>query len=515
MKKLVLLLILMLMVSFSSIQPAQAINNQQINASVQVLCPDGDSNWFSGSGTMIDSSGIVMTNRHVVTDSNGYIINSCYVGVTKSISVAPSFDYVAEVKYWATDADMDVAFLYIDNQANELFSAIDVFAYDTNNLNLGDSLEVVGYPSIGNSTLTYVNGVVSGFSGNYIKSTAPIDQGNSGGSAYNSQGYFVGIPSAVQLGVANSISYILNINNVKDWLIQTFGSDYQADLYGASATSNINENIIEQQSDITSPNTDAVYGWVYTDSSMNTALTFEQTESDSNPYFIWDGFTDDSGIAGYYVYFGFDFNARPIEEGMLVTSNKYYGKADKGDGEYYLLVQAKDNSGNVSNTIYWTYNYQSANSHNIILEPITDSPVVINYDPYELDFPQATLPGALAQTLSGRILLQVERNGEAWYVYPNNNKRYFLNRPADAFTIMRELGLGATHQFISSYSVYPKHVWGKILLDVEKNGEAYYIYPITGRAYYLGRPADAFRIMRELGLGITNQNLAKIPFDFI
>ena len=327
----------MLMVSFSSIQPAQAINNQQINASVQVLCPDGDSNWFSGSGTMIDSSGIVMTNRHVVTDSNGYIINSCYVGVTKSISVAPSFDYVAEVKYWATDADMDVAFLYIDNQANELFSAIDVFAYDTNNLNLGDSLEVVGYPSIGNSTLTYVNGVVSGFSGNYIKSTAPIDQGNSGGSAYNSQGYFVGIPSAVQLGVANSISYILNINNVKDWLIQTFGSDYQADLYGASATSNINENIIEQQSDITSPNTDAVYGWVYTDSSMNTALTFEQTESDSNPYFIWDGFTDDSGIAGYYVYFGFDFNARPIEEGMLVTSNKYYGKADKGDGEYYLF----------------------------------------------------------------------------------------------------------------------------------------------------------------------------------
>jgi hypothetical protein len=30
------------------------------------------------------------------------------------------------------------------------------------------------------------------------------------------------------------------------------------------------------------------------------------------------------------------------------------------------------------------------------------------------------------------------------------------------------------------------------------------------KAYYLGRPADAFAIMRNLGLGITDANLGKI-----
>jgi ribosomal protein L30/L7E len=121
-----------------------------------------------------------------------------------------------------------------------------------------------------------------------------------------------------------------------------------------------------------------------------------------------------------------------------------------------------------------------------------------------------TVNSALAKRLSGRILLQVERSGEAWYVYPADAKKYYLGRPADAFAVMRRLGLGATHEFISSHTLFPTAVLGKILLDVEKNGEAYYINPVDKKAYYLGRPPDAFRIMRELGLGITNSDLRQI-----
>jgi len=50
---------------------------------------------------------------------------------------------------------------------------------------------------------------------------------------------------------------------------------------------------------------------------------------------------------------------------------------------------------------------------------------------------------------------------------------------------------------------------GKILLDVERNGEAWYVYPVDNHRYYLGRPNDAFNIMRNLGLGISNENLEK------
>ncbi len=116
----------------------------------------------------------------------------------------------------------------------------------------------------------------------------------------------------------------------------------------------------------------------------------------------------------------------------------------------------------------------------------------------------------LARRLQGNILLQVEENGEGWYVYPDDLSKYYLGRPADAFAVMRELGLGATHDFITSYTIYPSHVVGKILLDVEDSGKAYYIYPKDKKAYYLGRPADAFAVMRELGLGITNKDIRKI-----
>jgi len=115
----------------------------------------------------------------------------------------------------------------------------------------------------------------------------------------------------------------------------------------------------------------------------------------------------------------------------------------------------------------------------------------------------------------GRILLQVEQNGEAWYVYPVDRLRYFLGRPSDAFDVMRKLGLGAKHDFIISNEVFPERLSGRILLDVEQNGEAYYIYPLELKKYYLGRPADAFRIMREKGLGITTLDLINVPLGDI
>ncbi|MFH1744600.1 MAG: PA14 domain-containing protein [bacterium] len=117
----------------------------------------------------------------------------------------------------------------------------------------------------------------------------------------------------------------------------------------------------------------------------------------------------------------------------------------------------------------------------------------------------------LSARLKGTILLQVESHGEAWYVNPENEERYYLGRPADAFNIMRELGLGISNKDFDSFDLTaPARLAGKILLRVEQNGEAYYVYPKTLKMYYLGRPLDAFNIMRELGLGITNENLAEI-----
>jgi hypothetical protein len=121
----------------------------------------------------------------------------------------------------------------------------------------------------------------------------------------------------------------------------------------------------------------------------------------------------------------------------------------------------------------------------------------------------------LDSAVSGYILLQVEANGEAWYVFPTNGKAYYLGRPADAFEIMKKLALGAKHDFIINTTVFDDSLAGMILLDVERHGEAYYIYPKDHKKYYLGRPEDAFKIMRQLGLGATNFDIANIPIGII
>ncbi|MFH1170955.1 MAG: phosphodiester glycosidase family protein [bacterium] len=127
----------------------------------------------------------------------------------------------------------------------------------------------------------------------------------------------------------------------------------------------------------------------------------------------------------------------------------------------------------------------------------------------------------VAERMKGRIVLDVEHNGEAWYVYPGNYKRYYLGRPTDAFSIMRFLGLGITNENVANIPTNTEsiagdnslrdRVSGYVLLQVEEHGEAWYVFPRDRKRYALGRPADAYRVMSQLGVGISAANLAAIP----
>ncbi|MDO8435109.1 MAG: fibronectin type III domain-containing protein [bacterium] len=142
----------------------------------------------------------------------------------------------------------------------------------------------------------------------------------------------------------------------------------------------------------------------------------------------------------------------------------------------------------------------------------------------------------LAERMLGRIIIAVERKGEAFYCYKKSSadvrsiRCYYLGRPTHAFSVMRFLGAGMATRDVARLftnfvtpkpgdrAVFPtkdktllRRFVGQIILQVEQNGEAYYLSPIDSKGYYLGRPLDAFRVMRELGLGISNANLAKMP----
>lgn len=135
----------------------------------------------------------------------------------------------------------------------------------------------------------------------------------------------------------------------------------------------------------------------------------------------------------------------------------------------------------------------------------------------------------LAEQLSGRILLQVEQHGEAWYVNPDDSIRYYMADGSVAYEMMRSFGLGITDADLakipsvedtteanSASSVcnansLANRVAGKILLQVERHGEAWYVDPDTCQRIYMQDGDSAYAIMRFLSLGITDADLAVIP----
>lgn len=113
----------------------------------------------------------------------------------------------------------------------------------------------------------------------------------------------------------------------------------------------------------------------------------------------------------------------------------------------------------------------------------------------------------LNQKLKGRILLQVESKGEAWYVNPDDLQPYYMANGEDAYNLMRRFGLGITNNnFDSMKNKFPSKYAGKIFIKVQDSGKAYYINPVDLKPYFLGSANDAYSLMRKLGLGVKNSD---------
>lgn len=127
---------------------------------------------------------------------------------------------------------------------------------------------------------------------------------------------------------------------------------------------------------------------------------------------------------------------------------------------------------------------------------------------------------AAENLLKGKILLQVESKGEAWYVDPDSSERIYMGRPSDAFLLMRGMGMGISNANLAKIPVEGDNavgdkklrdrLAGKVLLQVEENGEAWYVNPETKKRIFLGKPSDAFSIMKKLAIGVSNKNVVKL-----
>lgn len=231
------LCLLLFLLNGSTVSPAYAQSTdarragleRALKATVLVLVPDNRDNLIgSGSGTILDAeAGMILTNYHVVGDrATGILYND--EGLT-IIGVMPSNLRGSPIlKYRATmlggDPDLDLAVLQInglfDDPTARLPENLGLTAIeraDSDQLMIGDTLYVIGYPGLGGNTVTMSTGLVSGFLDEdnddvfeWIKTDAEVNRGNSGGLAVNDAWQFIGVPSAgvSEIETAGKISLI-------------------------------------------------------------------------------------------------------------------------------------------------------------------------------------------------------------------------------------------------------------------------------------------------------------------
>jgi serine protease Do len=169
-----------------------------------------------GSGFIVTADGLIVTNRHVVSDAQA----------DYTVILNNGTEYPAETV--SVDTINDVAVLKIKGKNNEPIDGLPVAKFgDSDKIQIGQKVI-----AIGNALAEYENTVTTGVVSakgrsiaagsvystenliNLIQTDAAINPGNSGGPLVNLDGEVIGINTAVAAG-AQGIGFAIPINDIK------------------------------------------------------------------------------------------------------------------------------------------------------------------------------------------------------------------------------------------------------------------------------------------------------------
>ncbi len=170
---------------------------------------------WTGSGTIVSQDGLILTNAHLVTPGQDYRPDIWVIAIAFDPAQPPEDLYYAEPL--VVDEDMDVAVMRIVSNLRykpippaELAALRVIPLGNSDTLQLGEALTIIGYPGIGGQTITLTTGNVGGFTASknygersFIKTSASISGGSSGGMVMDSRGLMVGIPTRLGTGSRN------------------------------------------------------------------------------------------------------------------------------------------------------------------------------------------------------------------------------------------------------------------------------------------------------------------------
>ncbi|HYW62639.1 MAG TPA: DegQ family serine endoprotease [Bradyrhizobium sp.] len=161
-----------------------------------------------GSGVMVDASGLVVTNNHVIEGADQV-----------KVSLADKREFEAEIVL--KDSRTDLAVLRLKD-AHDKFATLD-FA-NSDELLVGDVVLAIGNPFGVGQTVTH--GIISALARTqvgitdyqfFIQTDAPINPGNSGGALVDMAGRLVGVNTAIfsRSGGSQGIGFAIPANMVR------------------------------------------------------------------------------------------------------------------------------------------------------------------------------------------------------------------------------------------------------------------------------------------------------------
>lgn len=174
-------------------------------AAVAVIVPgDKKDDGSVGSGSIIDKRGLILTNFHVVRDPDTrrpYNSRDLILVAINSTPERPP-DRLFRAEIAQMDPNLDLAILKLtataDGKSLPADLGLAVIALgNSDTVQIGDRIQVIGFPDIGGNTVTLDEGVISGFllGRAWMKTGTPVNPGNSGGMAINAAGELIGIPT--------------------------------------------------------------------------------------------------------------------------------------------------------------------------------------------------------------------------------------------------------------------------------------------------------------------------------
>ncbi len=181
--------------------------------------PFGGQNSALGSGFVIDKTGHIVTNYHVVRDAG-------------EVTVSFSNRDTVKAEVVGTDASTDLAVLRVETAANAL-TPLPMGNSDV--VRVGDPVVAIGNPFGLDRTVT--SGIISALQrlitapnrftiDHVIQTDAPINPGNSGGPLLNARGQVIGVNTQIETGTGTSatgnvgIGFAVPANTVKDVVAQ-------------------------------------------------------------------------------------------------------------------------------------------------------------------------------------------------------------------------------------------------------------------------------------------------------